>query len=29
MVALSSFIRFHAHRTPEQVALVYGDERIA
>jgi fatty-acyl-CoA synthase len=28
MVALSSFIRFHAQRTPEQAALVYGDSRI-
>ena len=28
MVALSSFVRFHAQRTPEQVALIYGEERI-
>jgi len=28
MVALSSFIRFHAQRTPERVALVYEDRRI-
>src|SRR5215831_18092529 len=28
MVALSSFIRYHAQRTPERVALIYGDERI-
>ena len=28
MVALSSFIRYHAQRTPERVALVYGDEHI-
>jgi acyl-CoA synthetase (AMP-forming)/AMP-acid ligase II len=28
MVALSSFIRFHAQRTPEQVALIYGEDRI-
>jgi fatty-acyl-CoA synthase len=28
MVALSSFIRFHARRTPDRVALVYGDQRI-
>jgi acyl-CoA synthetase (AMP-forming)/AMP-acid ligase II len=28
MVALSSFIRFHAQRTPERLALVYGDQRI-
>src|SRR5215470_15893239 len=29
MVALSSFIRFHAQRTPAQVALIYGEDRIA
>jgi fatty-acyl-CoA synthase len=29
MVALSSFIRFHAQRTPERVALVYGEDRIS
>src|SRR5262245_35454734 len=28
MVALSSFIRFHAQRTPAQVALIYGEDRI-
>src|SRR5215472_1312025 len=28
MVALSSFVRFHAQRTPEQVAVIYGEERI-
>ncbi len=28
MVNLSAFIRFHALRTPEQVALIYGDLRI-
>jgi acyl-CoA synthetase (AMP-forming)/AMP-acid ligase II len=28
MVALSSFVRFHAQRTPERVALIYGEERI-
>ena len=28
MVNLSAFIRFHALRTPEQVALIYGDMRI-
>ncbi len=28
MVNLSSFIRFHAGRTPERVAVVYGDQRI-
>ena len=28
MVALSSFIKYHAQRTPERVALVYGDEHI-
>src|SRR5215470_12803294 len=29
MVALSSFIRFHAQRTPAQVALIYGEDRNA
>ena len=28
MVALSSFIQFHARRTPERVALIYQDDRI-
>jgi fatty-acyl-CoA synthase len=28
MVALSSFIHFHAQRTPAQVALIYGEDRI-
>ena len=28
MVNLSAFIRFHALRTPEQVALIYGELRI-
>src|SRR5262249_50510852 len=28
MVALSSFIRFHAQRTPERLALVYGADTI-
>jgi fatty-acyl-CoA synthase len=28
MVALSSFIRFHAQRTPAQAAVVYGEARI-
>jgi fatty-acyl-CoA synthase len=28
MVVLSSFIQFHARRTPDRVALVYGDDRI-
>jgi fatty-acyl-CoA synthase len=28
MVALSSFIKFHAQRSPERVALIYGDDRI-
>jgi len=28
MIALSSFVRFHAQRTPEQVAVIYGEERI-
>jgi len=28
MVALSSFVRFHAQRTPGRVALIYGQERI-
>jgi len=28
MIVLSSFIRFHARRTPQRVALVYGEERI-
>jgi fatty-acyl-CoA synthase len=29
MVALSSFIRFHAQRTPERVAVLYGDDRVS
>jgi fatty-acyl-CoA synthase len=29
MVNLSSFIRFHAQRTPDKAALVYGGERIS
>lgn len=29
MVNLSSFIRFHASRTPERIAIVYGEERIS
>lgn len=29
MVNLSSFIRFHAQRTPDKTALVYGGERIS
>src|SRR5262245_29398795 len=28
MVALSSFIRFHAQRRPAQVALIYAEDRI-
>lgn len=28
MVNLSAFIRFHAVRTPDRLALVYGDQRI-
>ena len=28
MVNLSAFIRFHALRTPDRLALVYGDQRI-
>src|SRR5262245_50645829 len=28
MVALSSFIRFHAQRRPVQVALIYAEDRI-
>ena len=28
MLALSSFIAFHARRTPQRVALIYGDDRI-
>ena len=28
MVVLSSFIQFHARRTPDRVALVYGEDRI-
>jgi fatty-acyl-CoA synthase len=28
MIALSSFIRFHARRAPRRPALVYGDDRI-
>jgi fatty-acyl-CoA synthase len=28
MVNLSSFIRFHASRTPDRLALMYGDSRI-
>jgi fatty-acyl-CoA synthase len=28
MVALSSFIRFHARRTPDRTALAYGEDRI-
>src|SRR5215831_2041871 len=28
MIALSSFIRFHAQRTPDRVALLYAGERI-
>jgi len=28
MMALSSFIRFHAQRTPDRVALLYAGERI-
>src|SRR5262245_745115 len=28
MVVLSSFIQFHARRTPDRVALVYGQDRI-
>jgi acyl-CoA synthetase (AMP-forming)/AMP-acid ligase II len=28
MIALSSFIRFHARRTPKRVALTFGDDRI-
>jgi acyl-CoA synthetase (AMP-forming)/AMP-acid ligase II len=28
MVALSSFIQFHARRTPDRVALAYGEARI-
>jgi len=28
MVALSRFIRFHARRTPQRLALIYGDDRI-
>lgn len=28
MVTLSAFIRFHASRTPDRLALVYGDQRI-
>lgn len=28
MVALSSFIQFHARRTPDRVALAYGENRI-
>ncbi|MFC5357769.1 AMP-binding protein [Azospirillum himalayense] len=29
MVNLSAFIRFHALRTPDRLALVYGDQRIS
>jgi len=29
MIALSSFIWFQAQRTPERMALVYGEERIS
>jgi fatty-acyl-CoA synthase len=29
MVALSSFIQFHARRTPDRVALAYGQDRIS
>jgi fatty-acyl-CoA synthase len=28
MVGLSSFIRFHAQRTPNRLALIYGDDKI-
>jgi acyl-CoA synthetase (AMP-forming)/AMP-acid ligase II len=28
MVALSSFIQFHARRTPDRLALIYGDDKI-
>jgi non-ribosomal peptide synthetase component E (peptide arylation enzyme) len=28
MVALSSFIQFHAQRTPERLALICGDDKI-
>jgi acyl-CoA synthetase (AMP-forming)/AMP-acid ligase II len=28
MVNLSSFVRFHALRTPDRLALVYGDQRV-
>src|SRR6516165_7614406 len=28
MIALSSFIRFNARRTPKRVALTFGDDRI-
>ena len=28
MVALSSFVQFHAQRTPERLALIYGDDKI-
>jgi len=28
MIALSSFVRFHGQRTPQQVAVIYGEERI-
>jgi fatty-acyl-CoA synthase len=28
MVALSSFVQFHAQRTPERLALIYGDDTI-
>jgi len=28
MVGLSSFIRFHALRTPNRLALIYGDDKI-
>jgi acyl-CoA synthetase (AMP-forming)/AMP-acid ligase II len=28
MVGLSSFIRFHAQRTPNRLALIYDDDKI-
>src|SRR6516225_9399033 len=28
MVNLSSFIRYHARRTPQKVAVIYQDERV-
>ena len=29
MVNLSAFIRFHATRSPERLALIYEDQRIS